>query len=162
MNNDELISNGSVKIDEMIKHYEQKLDNVKSNLKLNTNCKFSYTEGEKGPFIPLRLSNIRELVSVYSFLKEKEKSFADAMNELNSCITFITNEERVNASLEFEWLGYKFNEWKNDILYLYSIKYYSTKIEKLKSSKDKLENLYSDEKKNLIEINNILNSICNE
>lgn len=162
MNNDELISNGSIKFNELIEIYERKLSNVKTDLKLRTNCKFSYTEGEKGPFIPLRLSNIRELVSVYSFLKEKEKSFSDAMQELNSVVGFITNSEKENATLQFEWLGYSFDDWKNDLFILYLTKYYSSKLEQLKSSKERLESMYSDEKKNSIEINNILSTIDNE
>lgn len=159
MNNDNLISEGSVKIDSYIEFYEKKLNYYKQNLKLSTNCKFSFNENEKNGFISLRVASLKELVEINGFLRNKEKSFYDGMNDLISKVTFCSNNDRNESFLTFTWLGYSYQEWSSDLSQLYAIKLYSEKVDELNKLKNKLESMYSKETKDYIEINKILNSL---
>lgn len=159
MNNDSLITEGSNKIELSIQFYEQKLNYIKSNLSLKTNCKFSFNKDEKNNFISLRVASLKELVEIYGFLKGKEKEFVDGMSDILSTMSFCNNSDREKSVLNFEWMGYSISEWKSDIFQLYSIKLYSEKIETLKHNKEKLESMYSKELKDSIEINKILSDL---
>ena len=59
---------------------------------------------------------------------------------------------------EILW-GYSYDEWKNDIIYLFKKKVYSESLSELKRKREKLSSLYSKELKDFLEIKQILNEL---
>lgn len=89
-----------------------------------TNCSFAYVEGNPATTNLHVASNIRDLVCIASFLRDKEKSYANAAKELG-----------VDAP-KFSWCGSSVEDWLEDI---------KTRISKLEiaSRRKKLEELES-------------------
>lgn len=150
-NNDKLVNDGLILIDNQIEFYENKLNELVNSSNLKTNCKFRYSEKED--FINLRtVVDVSDYARILGFIKSLKEQYFEAVKEL------LSYEHFGNFS-EFEYLGYSYSNWMNDIVYLYKKKLYSDALVELRNKKEKLSSFYSKETKDFIEINNILKGI---
>lgn len=150
-NNDKLINDGLILVDEKINLYDKKLNSLSEGFNLKTNCKFKFSEN--GNVINLRtIENISDYARILAFIKLMKKQYDDAVSELLSYIQFANLEE-------FEYLGYSYDEWVNDIIYLFKKKVYSESLSELKRKRERLSSLYSKELKDFLEIKQILNGL---
>ena len=70
-----------------------------------TNCTFSYIEGSASGVINLNVeSNIKTLISIAAFLKEREKSYKETAELLG-----------VEGTPEFTWSSFTVQQWLDDI-----------------------------------------------
>lgn len=107
---------------DLIKEVKRQKDEIAKAERPNwiTNCSFSYTEGSSNITNIHVESNIKNLVCIASFLREKEASYKQTAELLG-----------VDAP-EFTWSGFSVKDWLNDI---------KTRINKVQitSKKKKLE-----------------------
>lgn len=69
-----------------------------------TNCSFSYIEGSASTFNIQVLNSVSDLVKIHAFLIEKKKAYDESAKVLE-----------VNSLPKFQWNGFSFEDWTEDI-----------------------------------------------
>lgn len=112
-----------------------------------TNCSFSYTE-KSSDAINLHVeSNIRNLVCIAAFLKEKEKSYQEAAETLG-----------VEAPA-FTWGGHSVKEWLEDLKLRINKIQIASKRKKLETLENRLNAIISPELKAKMELEAIASEL---
>jgi hypothetical protein len=112
-----------------VQNRKKEIKKLESRWAANTNCSFSFVEGHAGvsnvsSVINLRtVTSIPTLISIVSFLLDKEKSYKEAVELLE-----------INEAPEFKWGGFTVRDWAEDV---------KTRVGKIQldSKKKKLEEL---------------------
>lgn len=87
------------------------------------------------------VSNIRDLICMAAFLKDKEKGYTEAAKEFN-----------VEEAPEFLWQGYKVADWLEDISMRITKIQITKKRQKLEAMEEKLNKLVSPETRAALEL----------
>lgn len=102
-----------------------------------TSCNFRYNPTNSYSEVCIDdCTEIKSLINVYAFVKNKEQDYTDAANEL-----------KIKTAPLFKWCGYRVEDWKHDIELRITILTQKEKIDKLKKWQRKLEDFLSEEDK---------------
>ena len=112
-----------------------------------TNCSFSYTERPNDAINIHVEANIRNLVCIAAFLKEKEKSYKEAAETLG-----------VDAPA-FTWGGHSVNEWLEDLKLRINKIQIASKKKKLEILESRLNAIISPELRAKMELEAIANEL---
>jgi len=120
---------------ELIKKVQQQKQEIAKAERPNwvTNCSFSYIEGSSKTVNLHVCRDVREMVCVVAFLKEREKSYISAVKELG-----------VDAP-EFKWNGFSVSDWVNDVKTRIDKVQIADKKKKLEALEDRLNKIISPE-----------------
>jgi hypothetical protein len=100
-----------------------------------TNSAFSFVEGMSSQVINLKVvSNIRDLIMIAAFLKERETHYAGAAKELG-----------VESPPAFTWNGFSVSDWIEDLKTRIAKIQIATKQQKLAALESRLEAVISPE-----------------
>jgi hypothetical protein len=112
-----------------------------------TNCNFSYQEGSAN-IINLHVeSDVRKLVLIVAFLKEKERGFAEAAKELGV------------EGVSFSWNGFPAADWIGDVKMRITKLQIATKRKKLETLEARLNGIISPELRAKMELEAIENEL---
>jgi hypothetical protein len=107
-----------------------------------TNAAFSFVEGTLSQVIHLRVvTNIRDLIIIAAFLKEREARYADAAKELG-----------VESPPAFAWNGFSVSDWYEDLKTRIAKIQIATKQQKLAALESRLEAVISPELRREMEL----------
>ena len=137
MHTDKLIETGCEKIDILLEKIEKELTNI-SSYQVKTNCRRNA--------INIRVCNLQELLRIYKDLVIEENSWKITQEELKDLL------EEVKLEVD----GFTIEDWKSDVKHFIQEKNLKEEKEKLLKKKESLKNLYSDEKKTLSAIEDLL------
>lgn len=112
-----------------------------------TNCSFSYTERPSDAVNIHVESNIRNLVCIAAFLKEKEKSYREAAEALG-----------VEAPA-FTWSGYAVSDWLSDLKLRINKIQIASKKKKLETLETRLNAIISPELRAQMELEAIASEL---
>lgn len=112
-----------------------------------TNCSFSYTENSSQSTNLHTEMNVRNLLCMAAFLKEKERAYIEVAKELE-----------VEAP-PFTWAGYPVDEWLYDIKTRINKIQITSKKKKLEQLEERLNKIISPEKRAELELQDIMNEL---
>ena len=113
-----------------------------------TNCSFGFMEDSGANRINLQMLNdLKIFVSILAFLNEKENSFNIAKEELGL------------TKLEFTWLGFSVQSWKEDIQSRIAKIQVANKKKELEEFEKRLNAMISPEKRVQLELESIKKSL---
>lgn len=114
----------------------------------STNCSFSYTEkGSDAVNIHVE-SNIRNLICIAAFLKDKERSYKEAAEALS-----------VSDAPAFTWGGFSVKDWTEDLKTRITKIQIATKRKKLETLEARLNAIISPELRAEMELEAIANEL---
>ena len=140
MHTDKLIETGCEKIDILLEKIEKELINI-SSYQVKTNCRRNSTN--------IRVCNLQELLKIYKDLVIEENSWKITQEELKDLL----------GEVKLEVDGFTIEDWKSDVKHFIQEKNLKEEKEKLLKKKESLKNLYSDEKKTLSAIEDLLKGL---
>ena len=107
-----------------------------------TNSAFSFVEGTSSQVINLKVvSNIRDLIMIAAFLRERETHYASAAKELG-----------VESPPVFTWNGFSVSDWVEDLKTRIAKIQIATKQQKLAALESRLEAVISPELRREMEL----------
>ncbi len=106
-----------------------------------TNCSFSFDPDSGNKRHNLQVVPINTLIDILGFLIEKRNAFLEAKKMLN-----------LDNKYQFEYMGFSFEDWYNDIQSRISKITITEKRKKLQTIEEKLNSLLSPEKKRELEL----------
>lgn len=120
-----------------------------------TNCRFGYNDKlMTGEGINIRTINDNsDLVKILSYIKRKQEDYA------NTVTILVTTVPGITELPSFTWNGFSMTEWFDDIVFFIKKIAYNQKVKELNEYKKTLEPLYSQDKKDQITIDSILNKL---
>ena len=137
-----MIDGGLKKIEAKLAELEQ---NKPGNYTFRTNCRYPQQSN-------IKTLKLELLVMLYTDLKMIERGYADTLAELK--------KEGVDTT-EFEGTvgDFTIDDWKSDILFLIKKCEWNKKVDDLKTKKAQLEELYSQEKKDNLRLEELLKGL---
>lgn len=139
MKKDSIIKENLEKIEKELEALEEK--NVQKKFKTNLNY-----HGEN-----LRVKSIQDLLITYGLIENQNEIYKKTANSLTP--------EFYKSNQDYVVDGFSSLDWLSDIKQLINTKMIVDRKNKLNMYKKKLESLYSQEAKDEIELNNIINDL---
>lgn len=139
MKKDSIIKENLEKIEKELEALEEK--NVQKKFKTNLNY-----HGEN-----LRVKSIQDLLVTYGLIENQNEIYKKTANSLTP--------EFYKSNQDYVVDGFSSLDWLSDIKQLINTKMIVDRKNKLNMYKKKLESLYSQEAKDEIELNNIINDL---
>lgn len=147
------------RIDEALKKIEAKLAELEQNkpgsYTFRTNCSYFDVRGGKG--VNLKTLELNELIRVYTQLKIFEQGVTSAVAELSASGVDI-DVTSFNGKIP-GFGGYSIDDFKGDILFLIKKSKWISEVDELKTKREKLEKLYSQEKKDNLRLEELLKGL---
>lgn len=139
-----MIDGGLAKVNELLEELEK---NKPGLYAFETNCRY---ESFAGKVINIKaLTNVGDLVCVLTEINVDLVGYQETQKEL----------EGIVGLKELKICGFSVDQWKKDIIYLIKKLTWNNKVKDLKAKKEKLEALYSQDKKDSIALDELLASI---
>ena len=137
--------------DLVIKNQIEKIDSVLEHLENNSDTSYKYKTNLKYNEQNLRtVQSVDDLCIIYGEIKSKQDQYYIGWNA-------IMEDESIP---DLKLYGYTVTSWLKDIKNLAKSKMHIDMLNKLRQAKKKLESLYSQDAKDEIELNNIINDLC--
>ena len=137
MNTDKLIEEGCGKIDSRIEKLEELMTEY-SSYSPKTNCRYGDSN--------IRTLDYQNLLKTYASIVREEIAWERTCRELGLEETLYLN-------------GFSAKEWKEDVVHFLLIKKTSEELQTLTQKREALKNLYSNEKKTLTAVEELLKDV---